>query len=354
MGGACVATASLPIEIRISAPWPPTAGNRSGAKIRSMSFSDRPLTRASAPPVRSCKACSVAANPGGTQTSRGVRARSRSVPSISSSMAQPPRHFESFSAINASEEPSAGHASSRGGSTRFARPSVITSLHSSQRLRDRFQCAPLRRDRIAPANGRGHQHQRRAKQIAGKNTAPRTGVDQRPKQDGTGDAAHAGTNGIEQGNRQRTHLQWKVLTDRQISSTCGRRSKEENDHPGDRLRLRTQCPDLKQVTRERKQNSGSAVSKRDHRAAPQRIEQPAENQRSQQISGRERKDIPAKLVGRYPVEIAQYERKGEKDGVVEERLGCHQHQSNQRAFAINLKQRVYDFRQRRMVPHTDL
>ena len=50
--GAWVATDSDSIETRISAPWPPTAGNCSGAKIRSMSLSERPLTSAIAPPVR--------------------------------------------------------------------------------------------------------------------------------------------------------------------------------------------------------------------------------------------------------------------------------------------------------------
>ena len=45
------ATASLSVDSRISAPWPPTAGNCSGAKIRSISFSERPLTSASAPEV---------------------------------------------------------------------------------------------------------------------------------------------------------------------------------------------------------------------------------------------------------------------------------------------------------------
>jgi len=44
--------ASLSVEIRISAPVASDGRNCSGAKIRSMSFSERPLTSASAPEVR--------------------------------------------------------------------------------------------------------------------------------------------------------------------------------------------------------------------------------------------------------------------------------------------------------------
>ena len=73
--------------MRISAPWPPTAGNCSGAKIKSISLSERPLTSASAPLVRTNRRFSVFASPGGTQTSRGVGISSSSVPSMSSKMA---------------------------------------------------------------------------------------------------------------------------------------------------------------------------------------------------------------------------------------------------------------------------
>ena len=57
------------------------------AKIRSISLSERPLTSASAPEVRTSRRLRVFARPGGTQTSRGVGARSSRVPSISSRIA---------------------------------------------------------------------------------------------------------------------------------------------------------------------------------------------------------------------------------------------------------------------------
>ena len=86
-GGALTASASLSMESRISAPWPATARKTSGAKIRSMSLSERPLTIASAPEVRSVNRFSVSDRPGGTHTSRGVGIRSSSVPSMSSRIA---------------------------------------------------------------------------------------------------------------------------------------------------------------------------------------------------------------------------------------------------------------------------
>ena len=68
-------------------PWPPTAGNSIGEKIRSMSLSERPLTSASAPLVRAKSCGSDFASFGGTRTSCGDGARSSNVPSISSSSA---------------------------------------------------------------------------------------------------------------------------------------------------------------------------------------------------------------------------------------------------------------------------
>ena len=90
IGGACVATASPSSESRISAPWPPTEGNTSGAKIRSISLSDRPLTSANAPAERRRRLLRLFARSGGTHTSRGVGARSSSVPSMSSRIAVSP------------------------------------------------------------------------------------------------------------------------------------------------------------------------------------------------------------------------------------------------------------------------
>src|SRR5687768_13765405 len=63
------------------------AGSLSGWKNRSSSASGRPLTKASAPPVRFDRRSSATVSSGGTTTSSGVGARSRMVPSTSSSTA---------------------------------------------------------------------------------------------------------------------------------------------------------------------------------------------------------------------------------------------------------------------------
>ena len=55
------ARGSAPGAGRSSAPWPPMAASRSGEKIRSMSLSRRPLTSASAPPVKILRAAQASA-----------------------------------------------------------------------------------------------------------------------------------------------------------------------------------------------------------------------------------------------------------------------------------------------------
>ena len=89
--------------------------------------------------------------------------------------------------------------------------------------------------------------------------------------------------------------------------------------------------DREQIARQRQQHAGDAIGQRDHHPAPQRVEQPAEQQRPEEIAGRERQDVPADLVGRDAEEIGQHQRIGEEDRVVEERLRGHQRQPDQRA-----------------------
>src|SRR5215467_13146684 len=86
-GGSRGAAGSCPASVRSSAPWPPIAGSCSGEKRRSSSLTGRPLTKARAPPVRCHSRASVSRSECGTNTSRGVGARSRIVPSTSSRMA---------------------------------------------------------------------------------------------------------------------------------------------------------------------------------------------------------------------------------------------------------------------------
>ena len=71
-GGSRGDSGAAPGIVRSSAPWPPIAGNCSGEKIRSSSLTGRPLTKATAPPVRSQSRPNVSRNACETNTSRGV------------------------------------------------------------------------------------------------------------------------------------------------------------------------------------------------------------------------------------------------------------------------------------------
>jgi hypothetical protein len=72
---------------------------------------------------------------------------------------------------------------------------------------------------------------------------------------------------------------------------------------------------------------------------PSVVEQPAEQQRSEKIAGRERQDVPSDLGwDRDAEEIGQHQREGEEDRVVEKRLRDHQHQSNHGTLAIGREQ----------------
>src|SRR5438874_1445932 len=52
-GGNRGAVAGTPARVRSSAPWPPMLGSSSGENNRSSSLTGRPLTKATAPPVKS-------------------------------------------------------------------------------------------------------------------------------------------------------------------------------------------------------------------------------------------------------------------------------------------------------------
>ena len=67
----------------------------------------------------------------------------------------------------------------------------------------------------------------------------------------------------------------------------------------------------------------------------------------EEISGRERQDVPADLVGADAVEVGQDQRIGEEDRIVEECLRRHQAQAHQGARALGAEQRVGDLAERR-------
>ena len=84
---------------------------------------------------------------------------------------------------------------------------------------------------------------------------------------------------------------------------------------------------------------------------PIAVEQGPEQQRAEEIAGRERQQIPADAIRGDAVEVGQDQRVGEEDRVVKERLGGHQTEADQRSLAIGLKQRAQHFDQRRMAAY---
>src|ERR1700681_2369303 len=252
IGGAWVATASLSVEIRISAPWPPTAGNCSGAKIRSISFNERPLTSARAPEVRISRRLRVFDRPGGTHTSRGVGARSSRVPSISSKIAHSSDRTSSLAAGTAVRDAFSGDgmSSCNGTSARscfISYPGSFILLHKGQRPCNRFQRPALGRDGVTPRDNGRSDHQSRPQKIARENAAARSCINQRPEQSGAGDAANSGSDRIEQRDRQRTDLQRKGFADGEICRARCWGSEEKDYHPCNSLGLRAQHPDRKQI-----------------------------------------------------------------------------------------------------------
>src|SRR5947209_139490 len=207
IGGAWVATASPSFESLISAPWPPTAGNCSGAKIRSISFSDRPLTSASAPDVLSSRRLSVVDRSGGTHTSRGVGARSTKVPSISSKTANSCSRRPTSPGGNPVTGCFADGLSCCTG--RSLTSWFIILLHNGQRASNGFQRPALGRDSIAPGDDRGCYHQPGTKQVACEQTVARSGIDQRAKQGWASHAPDSRPYRIKQRDGERAHLERK-------------------------------------------------------------------------------------------------------------------------------------------------
>jgi len=85
--------------------------------------------------------------------------------------------------------------------------------------------------------------------------------------------------------------------------------------------------------------------------ASHRVEQPAEQQRPEEIAGRERQHVPSDLTGGDPVEVGQYQGESKEDGIVEKRLRDHQGHADQRALAIDGEQRACRLTQRCVVAH---
>src|SRR6266516_1028257 len=322
-GAARPATGAPSLAGRNSAPWPPMAAKRSGAKTRSMSCSERPLTSASASPLSRSSRANVSGRPLGTRTSGGVAAMSRIVPSISSRKASSaggagsPGTMSFMAGLLAlgdkMELPSARDwrqsapapgkavcrnrrrrsigrractraARPRSSRTRFRRlagpPPAMGSFHERQRPRHRFERPALRRDPPAHHDDGSRDHQYGAQEEAGENAGPRAGVDPSSEQQRAADAADGGTERVETRNGERPDFERKGLADGEIGGARSRRGEEKDHHPGDRLHLCRKHASHEQISADGEQDPGQRIGRGDYRLAADRIEQTAEQQRA--------------------------------------------------------------------------
>src|SRR5579862_3379422 len=224
LSGPARSNGSASAATRNSAPWPPIAANCRGEKIRSMSASGRPETRATAPPVKSSSRASVRRSPGGTQTCCGDGARSRMVPSMSSRIA----HFRK----SGTSEISASSMSRSDMSRPMFTSDIRDSFNKCKRPAHRFERFSLGGDAPTGLDDGGGHHQDRANHVTYGDAAARAGRDQHAEQQRAGDAADAGADGVEEGNGERANLQRENLAHRQIGRACRRGGEEEHDHPG--------------------------------------------------------------------------------------------------------------------------
>jgi hypothetical protein len=73
-------------------------------------------------------------------------------------------------------------------------------------------------------------------------------------------------------------------------------------------------------------------------------------QRPQEIAGSKRQDVPADRIGGDAIEFGEDQGVGKEDGVVEERLGCHQAQADQGTLPLLPQQRASDLAPGRVGP----
>ena len=101
-------------------------------------------------------------------------------------------------------------------------------------------------------------------------------------------------------------------------------------------------PLLKSQSEHEQADGGDEVGAGDHRPPPDRVEEPAEQQRAGEVGDPERDQIGGRgRVGDLE-ERGQDDREGEDDRVVDEGLGGHQREAQDRAPRIALEQRAPD------------
>ncbi len=128
----------------------------------------------------------------------------------------------------------------------------------------------------------------------------------------------------EHGDGLRPDLQREDLADRQVAGAGARGGEEEDHRPADRLRGCVQRADAEEFRADGQQHTGQDVGAGDHLPAPDGIEQPAEGQRPEQVTDRERHEVVGGVGGLDMEEELEDQAVGEEDRVVQERLRDHQ------------------------------
>ena len=149
--------------------------------------------------------------------------------------------------------------------------------------------------------------------------------------DRRGDRAEALRDGEEHGDRLRPDLQREDLADREVGGAGARRGEVEDDAPGDRLGDGVEHTRVEQERRDGQEQPGQHVGARDHLPAADRVEQVPDRERPGEVADGERDEEDRRGRRRDAVELAQHQRVGEEDRVVEERLGDHQRRAEHRA-----------------------
>src|SRR5262249_19352144 len=97
------------------------------------------------------------------------------------------------------------------GETGLARRGL--SLGSGERPADTFQRSAFGGHAVTRRDECRGEHQHRAEEVAYEQAKARTGIDERAEQPGSGDAADAGTDGVEESDGERAYLERKDFAD---------------------------------------------------------------------------------------------------------------------------------------------
>src|SRR6185503_3892875 len=108
----------------------------------------------------------------------------------------------------------------------------------------------------------------------------------------------------------------------------------EYDRPRERLSDGVEVSAGEQDARREQEYTRERVGRRNHDSPPPAIELPTEQQRAGEVSDGEGHDVQPDVCGRDAMELLEDQAVAEEDRVVEEGLGEHQREAEDRALGI--------------------